>query len=170
MRAGRLISLMLLLQNRGKLTAAELAIELEVSERTVLRDIEALSGASVPVYSTRGPSGGFQLVDGYTTQLSPPAQSSHPVSLHGAQRADVLITAEGQRLAVLLGRLPRIRIRGSISPSSSWLRGSFLIGTIENTIVDVLSLGPHIQILEPAELREQIADRIHRTASLYPPT
>ena len=60
MRAGRLITLLLILQRRGRVTAGELATELEVSERTVLRDIEALSGAGVPVYATRGPGGGFQ--------------------------------------------------------------------------------------------------------------
>ena len=59
MRAGRLVTLMLILQRRGRVTAAELAQELEVSERTVLRDIDDLSGAGVPVYATRGAGGGW---------------------------------------------------------------------------------------------------------------
>ena len=63
MRAGRLLRLLMLLQQRGRATATELADELQVSERTVLRDIDVLSGSGVPVYATRGRGGGFQLLD-----------------------------------------------------------------------------------------------------------
>ncbi|OEJ37286.1 DNA-binding transcriptional regulator [Streptomyces agglomeratus] len=70
MRADRLVSLVLLLRQRGRLTADTLARELEVSTRTVLRDIEALSAAGVPVYAERGRHGGFVLSPGFRTELT----------------------------------------------------------------------------------------------------
>src|SRR3954453_10346119 len=87
-RADRLLRLVLLLQTRGRMTAAQLATELEVSVRTIYRDLDALSSSGFPVYAERGIGGGCQLVDGYRTTLTglsaPEAQALAFAAMPGA--------------------------------------------------------------------------------------
>ncbi|EYT80698.1 transcriptional regulator [Streptomyces sp. Tu 6176] len=114
MRAARLIRMVLLLQARQPMTAAELARELEVSERTVTRDAQALSEAGVPVYADRGRAGGYRLVGGYRTRLTGLARdeaealflSGVPDALRDMGLADA---ASAARLKVSAALLPSVR-------------------------------------------------------------
>jgi predicted DNA-binding transcriptional regulator YafY len=114
MRADRLLKLVLLLQTRGRMTAERLAEELEVSARTIYRDIEALSGAGFPVYAERGVGGGCRLVDGYRTTLTglsaPEAQALAFAALPGAAAAlGVGALAAAAHLKVLTAVSPDAR-------------------------------------------------------------
>lgn len=70
MRAARLLQLLLLLQNRGRLTSAQLASELEVSCRTILRDVDAMTEAGLPIIVYQGNQGGIELGFNYRTRLT----------------------------------------------------------------------------------------------------
>ncbi|MGW5179232.1 helix-turn-helix transcriptional regulator [Streptomyces sp. NPDC004082] len=114
MRAARLIKMVLLLQSRPSMTAAELARELEVSERTVTRDAQALSEAGVPVYADRGRAGGYRLIGGYRTRLTGLARSEAEAlflsGVPGALREMGLDdVASAARLKVSAALLPSLR-------------------------------------------------------------
>ncbi|MFD7610216.1 helix-turn-helix transcriptional regulator [Streptomyces sp. NPDC059828] len=114
MRAARLIKMVLLLQSRPSMTAAELAQELEVSERTITRDALALSEAGVPVYADRGRAGGYRLIGGYRTRLTGLARSEAEAlflsGVPGALREMGLEdAASAARLKVSAALLPSLR-------------------------------------------------------------
>jgi predicted DNA-binding transcriptional regulator YafY len=110
-RASRLVALLLVLQHRGRVTASELAETLEVSVRTIYRDLEALSAAGVPVYAEPGRNGGCQLVDGYRTRLTgltaKEAEALFMAGVPGAVGELGLGTVLGAAQLKLLAALPK---------------------------------------------------------------
>jgi predicted DNA-binding transcriptional regulator YafY len=110
MRSDRLLSILLLLQTHGQLPAADLAERLEVSVRTIMRDVEALSTSGVPVYTVRGPQGGIALLPGYRTDVTGlTAEESKAlfVLLSGSAHADLgLGQAIGSALRKVMAALP----------------------------------------------------------------
>jgi len=135
MRASRLLSILMLLQTRGRMTAQALAEEFEVSVRTIYRDIDELSAADVPVYADRGPSGGFELLDGYRTKLTglSPAEAATlflaglPGPAAELGLADLLTTAQLKLTAALPQGVQqtanRVAARFHLDPVG-WFRGA----------------------------------------------
>src|SRR5436305_6441757 len=135
MRASRLLSILMLLQARGRISAPALAAELEVSLRTIYRDIDELSASGVPVYAERGRDGGFQLLDGWRTRLTGltalEAQALFLAGLPGPAAelglAEVMEAAQRKLLAALpagwQGDASRIGTRFHLDPVG-WFRAT----------------------------------------------
>lgn len=117
MRADRLLSIMLLLQLQRRMTARELAERLEVSERTIHRDMESLSAAGVPVLAERGAGGGWSLVEGYKTNLTGLNDAeAQALALAGPSKIlEDLRLGQASRAAFikLLSALPSVSRRGA---------------------------------------------------------
>jgi len=126
MRADRVLALLLLLQARGRLTAGELATRLEVSRRTVYRDVDALSSAGVPVRADRGPNGGIELMAGWRTDLTG-LTAPEVEALFTSAAGPAFESAMGKLAAALPGeggrRAGRIRERLLVD-SAGWGRRS----------------------------------------------
>ncbi len=159
MRADRLLSLLMLLQTRGRMTAQALADELEVSVRTVYRDIEALSSAGVAVYADRGPGGGCALVDNYRTHLTGlhegEARALFMASMPSAL-ADLGLGADLKAgLLKLLAALPAER-----QHDDQWVRQRIFLdweswqkataSTVDDTIPVETSTRPLLQVIQQA--------------------
>ena len=167
MRAGRLINLVSILSREGRTTAADLARRLEVSERTILRDLDVLSGSGVPVYAVRGPGGGFQLLEGYASGLPAEAWLRPAPRGGGTGRMTVRVTPEGRRVAAILGYLQPLRVRAGQSDDAEWVTATCRLRSIPSMAVEVLALGPHVEVLAPEALRAHVADLARRTAAFY---
>ena len=168
-RAGRLLNLLLMLQNGGRMTAAELARRLEVSERTVLRDIEVLSGAGVPVFAVRGCNGGFELLDTFEQDVPalPPGLTPGRGRL---RRVRVRITPRALQRALVLGRPTGWRPRPSAEGRAErpdWLEGSFRFDSYDNAVAELLALGVDVEVLLPLELRGAMARTGDAIAALH---
>lgn len=171
MRAGRLLSLLLMLQNGGRSTASDLAQQLGVSERTVLRDLDVLSGAGVPVYGMRGPGGGFELLDtfAHTVPALPPGLTPGTGRL---RRVRVRIAPSALQLALVAGRPDGWRPRPNAEPAEDrpkWIEGSFRFDSYDAAVRELIALSPDVEVILPVELRDTMArigrdiTRLHRS-------
>jgi predicted DNA-binding transcriptional regulator YafY len=164
------VGLLSLLQARGRMTAAQLAAELEVSPRTVLRDIEALSAAGIPVYPVRGSLGGFELIEGFRSDLPAAAAPGRGSGGATAQRARVRLSPRGRRLAALLGRPSDVRVRRSphvVAGREDWVEAWVRIDSPGIAVLDILALGADVEVLDPPELRVGVRDAATRIAALH---
>jgi predicted DNA-binding transcriptional regulator YafY len=152
LRADRLLAVTLLLERHGTLTARELANRLEVSRRTILRDVQALSTAGIPVYAEQGAQGGFRLAPGYRLDLS----------ALGSAEVRTLFLGGGERLLADLGweqdaASAREKLAASVPPAQRLLAASMA----ERFLIDGApwfarqTTAPCLDLLQEAVLSER---------------
>jgi predicted DNA-binding transcriptional regulator YafY len=168
MRAGRLLRLVLTLQDGQRHTAADLADRLQVSARTVLRDLDTLSTAGVPVYATRGPGGGFQLLDTFH-QPNLTVAPGLSAARGPLRRVRVRLAPSALQMALVNGKPEGWRPRPHPEPPPDdrpdWIEGTFRFDSYDVALRELLALGPDIEILLPIELRAAMAAIAKRLAS-----
>lgn len=185
MRASRLVAIADLLQARGRMTAGQLADALEVSPRTILRDLSELSSAGLPVFAVRGSAGGFELISGYAVgrpavgrpavgrpAVGRPTAGSQPASggPGAAIRAHVLLSPRGRQLVALSGRSADFRVRRSASPLPAppgWVEGWLRTGPLAHAVLDVLGFGTEVEVISPPELRRAVQVHALRIAGRH---
>jgi hypothetical protein len=147
-------------------------VQLHVSERTVLRDIGVLSAAGVPVYGVRGPGGGFEVLDTFEQEVPPlpPGLTAR----HGQlRRVRVRLTPAALQLALVTGTPEGWRPRPHTDPPpdrDDWIEGSFRFDSYDAAVHQLLALGPDVEVILPAELRETMAAVGGRITRLHRPT
>ena len=170
-RAGRLLTLLLLLRNGGRLTARELAERLQVSERTVLRDLEALGGSGVPVYAVRGRGGGFELLDTFE-QSVPPLPPGLTATQGQLRRVRLRLAPGALQVAAMLGKPEGWRPRPHAEPHPErpdWIEGSFRFDSYDTAARELLALGVDVEVLLPVAMREVMAEIGRRMTALHEP-
>ena len=152
------------------MTAAQLAAELEVSQRTILRDIEALGAAGFPVYAIHGSAGGFELLG--TSTLDLPTGSKRPARPSGdVERARIRLSPRARQLAALNGQLPGLQVRRSgPRPSgerTGWMEAWLPVSSASSVVAEILALGPDAEVVAPAELRDLVRQIALEIAELH---
>ena len=137
----------------------------------MLRDLDTLSSAGVPVYAVRGPKGGFQVLDTFrrTVPSLPPGLDTSRGRL---RRVRVRLSPTALQLALVNGRPDGWRPRPDPAPAADrpdWIEGSFRFDSYDTAIRELLALGPDVEVLLPVELRSTMAAIGRRLTRLHRP-
>ncbi|WP_321447573.1 YafY family protein [uncultured Cohaesibacter sp.] len=152
MRASRLLNILTTLQASGRATAAKLAKENEVSLRTIYRDIDALSAAGIPVYSERGPEGGYKLLEGYRVRLNGMSSREAEALFFSGMSGPATILGLGSILATAQNKL-MVALPENLREGAEQMRQRFHLDTS----------AWHQETEEPQYIRE-IADAVWRSS------